>query len=269
MKLRTFIEKEYLPHAERTLKPKTYKETRRLLVRHVAEGKGIGQMAIDAVRRRDIDALHARVASRTPTTANRLIAAISSVYRLGVRWERCEHNPCSGIHRAREKARERYFNPGEVSRIKAAAEKMARVDRAFILALMYTGARPSELQALDYNAIISMHNGAIRLADSKTGARMLYVPENCRDEVWEYWGGFHTINTQTLTRRIRRLTGIEDFRLYDLRHTFASAALAGGCTLEQIGQLLGHRNAQTTKRYVHLMPETGMEAAARAAGVLG
>jgi len=48
------------------------------------------------------------------------------------------------------------------------------------------------------------------------------------------------------------LAGLKDVRLHDLRHSFASIGAAGGMSLNVIGGLLGHRQAQTTSRYAHL-----------------
>ena len=50
----------------------------------------------------------------------------------------------------------------------------------------------------------------------------------------------------------RRRAGLDDVRLHDLRHTFASFGAAGGFGLPVIGALLGHRHASTTARYAHL-----------------
>jgi integrase len=41
------------------------------------------------------------------------------------------------------------------------------------------------------------------------------------------------------------------FRLYDLRHTFATRAAASGTDLPTLGALLGHTTIQMTMRYVH------------------
>jgi integrase len=41
-------------------------------------------------------------------------------------------------------------------------------------------------------------------------------------------------------------------RFHDLRHTFASTAVAAGQGLPMIGKLLGHTQVQTTARYAHL-----------------
>jgi integrase len=41
------------------------------------------------------------------------------------------------------------------------------------------------------------------------------------------------------------------FRLYDLRHTFATRAVASGTDLPTLSSLLGHASILMTRRYVH------------------
>ena len=48
---------------------------------------------------------------------------------------------------------------------------------------------------------------------------------------------------------------IEDVRMHDLRHTFASMAIKSGLGLYQVSKLLGHKNIQTTMRYAHIEKE--------------
>ena len=50
----------------------------------------------------------------------------------------------------------------------------------------------------------------------------------------------------------REYAGLQDVRLHDLRHSYASLAARRGISLLLIGKLLGHRDAKTTKRYAHL-----------------
>ena len=64
---------------------------------------------------------------------------------------------------------------------------------------------------------------------------------------------------------VRRPAGLEDVRIHDLRHSFASRALALGESLTMIGKLLGHRQVQTTARYAHLARESVKTSAARVA----
>ena len=56
--------------------------------------------------------------------------------------------------------------------------------------------------------------------------------------------------------------GLEDVRIHDLRHNYASRALSLGEGLPMIGRLLGHRQVETTARYAHLADES-VRAAAR------
>ncbi|MEL7177759.1 MAG: tyrosine-type recombinase/integrase, partial [Pseudomonadota bacterium] len=65
------------------------------------------------------------------------------------------------------------------------------------------------------------------------------------------------------------LPGARSVRLHDLRHSFASAAIAAGMTLAQIGELLGHTSTQTTARYAHLVEEAAAKAAAQTADRIG
>ena len=64
--------------------------------------------------------------------------------------------------------------------------------------------------------------------------------------------GAHLVNLQKPWQRIRKRAGLEDVRLHDLRHSFASVAASGGLSLPMIGKLLGHTQAATTQRYAHL-----------------
>ncbi len=61
------------------------------------------------------------------------------------------------------------------------------------------------------------------------------------------------VNLQKPWRRIRKEAGLDDVRLHDLRHSFASIAVASGMSLPLIGALLGHSQPQTTARYAHLL----------------
>ena len=63
--------------------------------------------------------------------------------------------------------------------------------------------------------------------------------------------------------------GLDDVRIHDLRHSYASRALAAGESLSMIGKLLGHADIQSTARYAHLARETERLSAARVGGSIG
>ena len=92
------------------------------------------------------------------------------------------------------------------------------------------------------------------------------------DNPWVIRGrvpGTHLTDLQRPWRRIRARTGLEDVRIHDLRHSYASRALALGESLTMIGKLLGHTQVRTTARYAHLARDSIQNAAARITGSIG
>jgi integrase len=59
-----------------------------------------------------------------------------------------------------------------------------------------------------------------------------------------------------------------DARIYDLRHTFASAGAGSGLSLPVIGRLLGHASPSTTQRYAHLADDPLRRAADQIGSVI-
>ena len=77
-------------------------------------------------------------------------------------------------------------------------------------------------------------------------------------------GESHLTDLQHPWQRIRARAGLDDvLRIHDLRHSFASRALAPGEGLPMIGKLLGHTQVQTTARYAHLARDTVRASTAR------
>ena len=73
---------------------------------------------------------------------------------------------------------------------------------------------------------------------------------------------------QPFWQRVRACAGLKDARIHDLRHTFASTAVASGQGLPMIGKLLGHTQVQTTARYAHLATDPVKNAANHVSGEL-
>ncbi|PPQ30585.1 tyrosine-type recombinase/integrase [Rhodopila globiformis] len=143
--------------------------------------------------------------------------------------------------------------------------------------LIFTGARLSEILTLRWEWIDAAQ-GIARLPDSKTGAKNLYLPPGALAVLAELprfganphvlpgdRAGAAFIGIQKPWQRVRALAGLPDLRIHDLRHAFASTAVAGGDSLFIVGKLLGHRQASTTERYSHLAPDPAKAVADRTA----
>jgi integrase len=117
-------------------------------------------------------------------------------------------------------------------------------------------------------AYVDLDSPALHLPDSKTGAKVVHVghpviellrsAQRIDGNPWVITGtlpGKPLSDLQPFWQRVRARAGVKDVRIHDLRHTFASAAVASGQGLPMIGKLLGHTQVQTTARYAHLAAE--------------
>jgi integrase len=73
----------------------------------------------------------------------------------------------------------------------------------------------------------------------------------------------HLVEIKKIWKALCQNAGIGDCRIHDLRHSFASIVASDGGSLQTVGALLGHTQAQTTQRYAHLFDDTLREAAER------
>ena len=122
----------------------------------------------------------------------------------------------------------------------------------------------------------------LKLPDSKTGPRTVTLSpeaaavlasiERLPGNPWVIPGSKPGQRLSSLFepwRRVRARAGLDNVRLHDLRHSYASRALALGESLPVIAKLLGHAQIQTTARYTHLTRDAVRDAATRVAGSIG
>src|SRR5262249_10148773 len=130
--------------------------------------------------------------------------------------------------------------------------------------LLLTGCRLGEIQTLQWS-FVRLDERELRLPDSKTGAKTVHLGDaavdvlrttpKLKDNPYVIAGqkpGPHLTDLQRPWRKVRKAARLDDVRIHDLRHTFASGGLAVGEGLPMIGKLLGHTQVQTTARYAHL-----------------
>ena len=73
----------------------------------------------------------------------------------------------------------------------------------------------------------------------------------------------HLVEIKRFWSSVCRTGEIENARLHDLRHTFASHLVSSGHSLVLVGRLLGHTQPQTTQRYSHIADDPLREAVNR------
>ena len=242
----------------------------------------IGRRKVRDIKRSDIAELHHEL-RETPYQANRTLGVLSKMFNQAEVWglRSDGSNPCLHVKRYKEEKRERFLNAEEFSRLGQVLDEIlqdgseTRSAAVAFRLLMLTGCRLSEIQKLQWEHV-DLEAGELHLPDTKTGGRAVpLAPSAVRlleslprddDNPWVISGkkpGSHLTDLQHPWRRIRERAELDDVRIHDLRHSFASRALALGEGLPMIGKLLGHTQVQTTARYAHLARDTVKASAAR------
>lgn len=256
----------------------------------------LGKRRLDEIDVQDLARLKDRMQRRgKPAAWNNARQILSHVLNLAMKWGALPHrrNPCTDVRPVKLDRHERFLSEQELARLGAALVKfeaegvqdppkgMPRVDQptavliaAAVRLLVFLGARRDEVRLLRWSQVGPR---GLALRESKTGRKSIalnppaaQVLEQLRalgrggDLVFESYtrpGTPIQLNKGWLA--VRRLAKLEDVRLHDLRHSFASVAVSSGQSLYLTGALLGHRSSSTTERYAHLSAEP-LEAASTA-----
>jgi integrase len=195
-----------------------------------------------------------------PGAANRCLALLSKMFNFAEEWglRPLNTNPVRKVMRYRENRRDRFLKTEELVRLGKELTEAERTgaENQFVIAalrlLIYTGARLREILTLRWEWV-DLDRKLLLLPDSKTGAKIIRlsdpaisvlhhipkIPANPFVIVGARTGK-PLINLQRPWRRIRKSAGLDNVRIHDLRHTFASLAIANGFSLPIVGSLLGH-----------------------------
>ncbi|WP_234003133.1 tyrosine-type recombinase/integrase [Erythrobacter sp. SAORIC-644] len=243
---------------------------RRTHLDHAFAGKFIDEIShADGVR------WHVEVTrSAGPGAANRAMEILKAMFAKAEAWGYIpEHsNPFGGVKKNRGRKIERFLSDAEMARLgQALADRLADqpVEVVVITLLTLTGCRRGEILNLTWGEV---QGRKLKLTDSKTGPRIVWLGKEARavldglprgnkdDRVFSFKGqSVSAINW--FWRKLRRDAGLDDVRLHDLRHNYASLAARSSETLPMVGSLLGHKQVSTTARYAHLDDTSVLEAA--------
>ncbi|KAF0279165.1 tyrosine-type recombinase/integrase [Spiribacter aquaticus] len=247
----------------------------------------IGDLHMDEVRRQHLVDLFTRhQVGHKPGSTNRVIVLVRHLFNCAVKWEvpGVTKNPSKGIPLvANENQRQRFLTVEEAQRLMAAVEQSDSPMLKYIVAmLLLTGARRNEVlharwQDIDFNSrqwlipktksartrYIPLSDAALRLIEQVPrveGCEYIFANPKTGKPFVQIWYPWDTA---------RKRAGLDDLRIHDLRHSYASFLVNAGRSLYEVQHLLGHARPVTTQRYAHLAQETLFEASNQAAAAMG
>jgi integrase len=268
-----------------------------VMVGHILKHLGADRRVAD-VHHGDIVALHRAITdSGHPVLANRIVSCASRMFALALKpmagenkpWrDDAQGNPCKGIEKNPEQAKERFLSPAEIVAVVEGLDAYGRTPAADCIRLiLLTGCRPGEAMLATWGQLDAQPGYWIKPAATTKQRKTHNLPLSAPAlqlvaEIRAARGGvdsndyvFPGQRPGQPLRQLRvcwgavckhaRLTGV---RIYDLRHTFAATGAGGGLSLPLIGRLLGHTQARTTQRYAHLADDPVRAAADKVAATI-
>ncbi|MEZ4429118.1 MAG: tyrosine-type recombinase/integrase, partial [Nannocystaceae bacterium] len=264
--------------------PGTAANYRRCIEKYIIPA--LGDRPFDTITRQDALALHRSLKDR-PAVADHTVCTLGSMYtRIIDDWELTDiRNPTSRVRKFGSRRVERFLSPEERQALMSVLEEGLRISPGMkghlapftvwaIRLLMLTGLRRNEILELTWTMVDWQHS-LLNLPTTKTGQRTVLVSREvlsllreiheaigrpARGLVLRGRGGSRIKGLNRAWEVIRVAAGIPDVRLHDLRHSFASDALMSGVPLAVVGELLGHKQPSTTKRYAHLASDVVRDA---------
>ena len=267
-------------------KPSSAEVYRRALDNHILPA--LGTMPVGAVGRGQVTELHYAMRGE-PHAANAVLKIVAKLLSLAVEWGLREAgpNPCRAVRKYKTRPRERFLTEEEYRRLGRAVDeleakgKVSRHAAAAVRLLVLTGCRRNEVLELRWDDV-DRTVGELRLRDGKTGGRMVPLTPAVQgvldglprvpDNPWAIAGqkpGARLTNVNDPWLIVRARAGLDGVRIHDLRHSWASRALALGESLSMIGKILGHNRIETTARYAHLARDSERVSAAKVGGSIG
>ncbi|MGM9516696.1 tyrosine-type recombinase/integrase [Roseateles sp. DB2] len=250
-------------------------------------GPRFGHCSLMDIRRKDVQDFHNALVTEerlSPASADHHVTYMRRILNLAVQWEFIEKNVLTKIPLMKvDNKVERYLTEEETSRlIEVLQRDKAGGASNIFLFLLSTGARLNEAMSAKWEQMdLASEIWRVPASNSKS-KRSRVVPLN-ESAVWVLnqldTKGHHDflfVNPATnrpfvtITRawyRLRRKAGIENMRIHDLRHSYASFLANANCSLYEIQNILGHSDPRVTQRYAHLQHQT-LKNAARAGSMI-
>jgi len=257
----------------RTIKGRDFYLTQQLL-------PTFGSLPLNRIIRKVIEDWFEAYSASAPAGANKALEILRQSLNYAVERDLILINPASSVRLNRRPKLTRFLSRDEIGRLNAALDQYVDGNEGMqadiIRLLLLTGCRKMEIVGLKRREVADHR---LRLEDSKTGPKTIYLSPEARAIIERRLTAPGTYseyvfpspkNPQrslsenlTLWYRIRRAIGIEDVRLHDLRHSYASQCVMSGVPLPVVSRLLGHSQCSMTLRYAHVSDKDIANAAER------
>ena len=274
-----FFFKRYYPFAQST--KRRSKLDWYMYHKHLAHQ--FGHRLLTEICAEDLDAWMAQQIQEKykPSTINKHAGLLNRMLNVAVEWDYLEKNPFN-------KAIIKKFPTGDHVQRFLAADEIQRLLSAcskdthpylyfFVKLLLLTGARSSELRLCKWGDI-DLTKGELYIGLSKNGrSRRIILSDAAIQELGSVKKTSERLGTPTMASnwvftnsktqlpytsmqiafsRARKTARIDNVRIHDLRHTFASLLINNGTSIYEVQKLLGHHHVSMTERYAHLFPST-------------
>lgn len=267
-----FIHEHYAMHAKN--RKRSWSAEQRILRREIMPI--FGEMRLNAVTRFTVILWLEGVIGRglAPSTCNRALFLLKYIFSCARRWGFIAESPAKDVSALPEREfRERYLSEKEACQLLDVLleEKDQQAAHAIRL-LLFTGARKSEILAARWENV-DVERRLLTVPLSKSGkarhiplsdAALQVLADLPQRSEWLFPSprkDGHITSVFIVWDRVRTKAGLQDVRLHDLRHSFASFLVNGGFSLYEVQKILGHHNPKVTARYAHLTQESLLMAA--------
>ena len=204
-------------------------------------------------------------------TLNRELAMLSKAFSLAVKdWEWINENPVSKVRKEKvDNKRDRWLNKDEEKQILDYSPDWLREIVTFGL---HTGLRLQEMLSLEWSRV-NLFRRTILIKETKNGnpktlplnkialdvLNQRSTVKSIKNDLVFFNCDGEKINSNVLRTAfysVLKKVGIDDFRLHDIRHTFATRLAQAGVDIYKISKLLGHLDIKMTQRYAHHCPDS-------------
>jgi len=281
--LKYFAEFKYLPYVKKY--KRSWKSDESMLRCHILPR--FGKVHLDKITHRDVIDFHHSMKEKGYALgmANRGLVLLKYIFNLALKWKipGVESNPAMGVKLFEANARERFLTQEETQRLRDALEKSGNPQMKYIVPLLLLlGCRKRELLDSRWEEF-DLGRRIWRIPMSKTG-KSRHVPLSqaameILNQLPRFEGCPYVVpNPDTLKPYVqihkswdhaRKVAGLPDVRMHDLRHSMASNMVNSGRSIYEVAKVLGHSQLKTTQRYAHLSQTTLLEAVDAAADATG